>query len=141
MIGALSLPFGNLFGVTVTHTSFFMGPDCLLFSLIAAYLVFFAYNFKAVRASCQKNQSLCCSLIIISIFSLLMIMRNVGFRLGGFINGGLLGLWMARELKDPNQTQQYQMPRTRCRKLLSIKNFALAAFIVVNTLQLVFLFK
>ena len=141
MIGALSIPSGNLFGIVSSQTSFFMGPDPLIFSLVAAYLMFFVSNFKVVRESFKRNRGLCCSLAIITIFTVLSLMRNFSFRFGGFLNGALLGLFLTRKLKEPNQTQQYQMPPSGCRKYCTLKNASLVAFIVSNTLQLVFLFK
>ena len=141
MIGALSIPFGNLFGILTSKTVFFMGPDSMVFALVAAYLIFFLYNFKVVRESAKRNRNLCCSLVIITLFTILSMISNFSFRFGGFLNGALLGLFLARKIKDPSKTQQDQMPPSGFKKYCTLRNLALITFIVSNTIQLVFLFK
>ena len=138
VIAILSGVGGCLFGTTITK-SHYMGTDPIIFGLLGSFISFFLYNMKAIQKISNNDKSICCFLLIFVFLIILMgFSSNTFYRLGGILNGGLIGVVFCRSLDTGENS--HEMGPTGWKKYLNAKVIFGVVFAVMNLVFLILLF-
>jgi membrane associated rhomboid family serine protease len=139
VIGLLAGLGGNIFGAVIVKPQNFMGTDTIIMGLIGSFISFFVYNCKAIKKISNNDSSLFCFLLIFIFMILFMgISNNTFFRLGGILNGVLIGVVMSRKLDTGENA--YEAQPTGLKKYLNAKSICGAIYGVLNIVMIILLF-
>lgn len=135
---------GLLFGTILTKTPIFIGPDSCVFALTASFISFFFVNWSKIKKLSQGSSSIFCFLLIFVFMIIFMgIGSNIWFRVGGLINGFILGISFSREIDDgtDQRSSSYNEQQKGCKKYMKTKYFFGALYVILNlTLLFIVLF-
>ena len=128
-----------LFGAVLVRPPSFMGTDTIIMGLIGSFISFFAYNWKAIKKISNNDSSLFCFLLIFIFMILFMgISSNTVFRLGGLLNGVLIGVVLSRRLDTGANESDSQA--VGWRKFVNAKSVCGLIFGVLNLIMAILLF-
>ena len=136
-----------IFGTVCSKIPIFIGPDAVVFALTASYISFFVVNWKQIKQYSQNNNMIFCFLFI---FIFMIVFMGIGvntlFRVGGLINGFLLGIIFSRKLEDPSSSYSVSFEASQRSFVQKIKGWskltigALVIFSLMNVICLILLF-